>query len=189
MTTGTPAFYPSCPYKNDTFYACDYGSRFLGCCNLDSNIDSVAYVCNNGCPKQIPASFEAQYYNDISISNCSSGSDWYVCEYTKPAFFGCYKSKACANDTGCPSGDLTSAILSTDEAAKAPWYPIASRTSTTSSHRYAAGAVVGGVIGIFCGVLLAYLCRGLFVYHRRKAQRSKESESDTKVESRGTHNI
>ena len=34
--TGMPVFYPYCPNVNATFYACDFGSRFLGCCLSDS---------------------------------------------------------------------------------------------------------------------------------------------------------
>ncbi|KAL2057524.1 hypothetical protein ABVK25_001908 [Lepraria finkii] len=178
MTTSTPSFYPTCPNSTNTFYVCDFGSRFLGCCDFDS----TAHVCNDGCANVLPASFEAQYYNDVTKNDCSDGSEWYACEFTTPTFFGCCRSNACDSDNGCPSENLTSAMLSTDAAAKAPWYPIASETSSTSSHRYTVGAVVGGVIGgVVCGFLLTFLVGGFLFYHRRKALRSKETGSDKRA--------
>ena len=187
MTTGTPSFHPSCPSNStDIFYACDFGSRFLGCCNGES----VSYVCNSGCYNQIPASFEAHYYNDVTKNDCSSGSEWYVCKHTTPPFFGCCKTNACSNNTSCPSGDLTTAILSTDEAAKSPWYPIASAASASDSHRYPVGAVVGGVIGgIACGFLLTVLFGGLFLYRRRIAQQKlREAQRKLRARSNKTGN-
>lgn len=183
MTTSTPSFYPTCPNSTNTFYVCDFGSRFLGCCDFDS----TAHVCNDGCANVLPASFEAQYYNDVTKNDCSDGSEWYTCEFTTPTFFGCCRSNACDSDNGCPSENLTSAILSTDATAKAPWYPIASETSSTSSHRYTVGAVAGGVIGgVVCGFLLTFLVGEILFYHRRKALRSKETGSDKRDKAEGT---
>ena len=183
MTTATPSFSPSCPNNStDIFYACDYGSRFLGCCDTTS----VSSVCNNGCNRQIPASFDGQYYSDITTNNCSFGSEWYVCAYTKPTFFGCCKSNACANDTGCPSNDLTNAILSMDGAAMTPWNPIVSETSASNADKYTTGTVVGSVFGgIFCGLILAFLFVETFYYFRHKAERSKESGLGKRVVDEG----
>lgn len=67
-------------------YACDYGKRFLGCCNGVSALDA----CTDGCPQNDlrPASFEKQYSSEARTAQCSSGGEWYMCPGTTPPFLG-----------------------------------------------------------------------------------------------------
>lgn len=121
----------TCPL-NVTFYACDFGERFLGCCENGSPADT----CTNGCPQEdlLPASFEKQYYDDITAAACTRG-DWWSCANTYPPFLGCCLSNPCLS--GCPESDLTAAIFSQNQTDNPLYSAItnapAATTSTASS--------------------------------------------------------
>ena len=186
----------SCPL-NVTFYACDFGERFLGCCVNDS----PAYTCTHGCLQEdlLPASFEKENYDDITRAACTSG-DWWSCANTTPPFLGCCLSDPCLG--GCPPSDLRAAIFSPnqtdnplysaipDTPAAASSAPIAAlptpvhttgatHSATTSpppTHKNAIGRIVGGVIGgivIMAGIFLGVV----LLYRRLRSQRHKGSDS------------
>lgn len=174
----------TCPL-NVTFYACDFGKRFLGCCENSSPADT----CTNGCPQEdlLPASFEKEYFDYITRAACTRGI-WWSCANTSPPFLGCCLSNPCLG--GCPPGDLTAAIFSQNQTNN-PLYSaipdasnIASSSTSTStssapdrtrgaahsattspspihknSTREIVGVVLGGTVAvglISIGVLLLY---------------------------------
>ena len=100
------AFSPSCP-SGGTFYACQSGTNFVGCCNSEASSNG----CSDG--NLEPASFNTAYYGQFKDQECPTGSRWYTCTGTKPPFMGCCKSNPCSND-GCPAGDLTAGFLSSN---------------------------------------------------------------------------
>ena len=111
-----------CP-SNSTFLACNYGTRFLGCClsTLSSN-----EVCGTGCPTSslTPLSFEKQYYNQVTSGTCAnSEGKWYTCPDVDPPFLGCCKSNPC-QPGGCPAASLVAASLSEDQAQQAAYAPL-----------------------------------------------------------------
>ena len=146
MSTSS-SIHSSCP-SNSTFFACDYGSRFLGCClaTLSSN-----EVCGNGCPTSSlqPASFEKQIYTDVTDGQCnSSEGKWYTCPDALPLpFLGCCNVDPCQK--GCPAGGLVAATLSENQAQQAAYAPliegpttVTSLTSTESSTALSTSLVV-----------------------------------------------
>ena len=119
------AFSPSCP-SGGTFYACQSGTNFVGCCNSEA--------CSNGCSdgNLEPANFNTAYYGQFKDQECPTGSRWYTCTGTKPPFMGCCKSNPCSND-GCPAGDLTAGFLSSNPKVAADFLPSGAASSSTSS--------------------------------------------------------
>ena len=187
----------SCP-PNATFYACDFGERFLGCCANGS----PAVTCIYGCPQEdlLPASFEKEYYNYITRASCTRG-DWWSCADTSPPFLGCCLSNPCLN--GCPPSDLTAAVFCQNQTDN-PLYPAiyssssaissstlayasstpvgptgaprAATTSSSSIHENLAGKIVGGAIGsviAMAGIILG----ALLLYRRRKSQKHVDSNT------------
>lgn len=131
IMSSTSGIVASCP-QNVTFYACDFGERFLGCCENGSSAD----ICTHGCPPEdlLPASFETEYYDYITTAACTRG-DWWSCANTSPPFLGCCLSNPCSG--GCPRSNLTAAIFSQNQTEN-PLYSAISDTpaaasSTTSS--------------------------------------------------------
>ena len=124
------SIHAQCP-SNSTFLACDYGTRFLGCClsTLSSN-----EVCGTGCPPSslTQLSFEQEYSNQVTEGTCgSSEGKWYTCPDSTPPFLGCCKSNPCQTG-GCPAGDLVSAALSGDQAQQAAYQPVIEGPSSTA---------------------------------------------------------
>ena len=204
----------SCPL-NVTFYACDFGERFLGCCSNGSTAD----ICTHGCPQEdlLPASFEVEDYDFTTRSACTSGN-WWSCTNTAPPFLGCCLSNPCQG--GCPSNDLRAAIFTPNQTGNPLYSAIlgtAAATSSTASSSasidalpnsvYTAGAshsattspspvqqksigkLVGGIVGgivAVAGVLLGVL----LLYRRLKSQGHKgsgPSELNEKGSIKGTH--
>ena len=116
----------SCPL-NATFYACDFGERFLGCCANGS----PAVTCIHGCPQEdlLPASFEEEYYDYVTRASCTRG-DWWSCANISPPFLGCCLSNPCLD--GCPPSDLTAAIFSPNQTDN-PLYSAIPNTSSAMS--------------------------------------------------------
>ncbi len=199
--SSTSSIAASCPL-NVTFYACDFGERFLGCCKNGS----PANICTNGCPQEdlLPATFEEEYYDYVTRAACTTG-DWWSCANISPPFLGCCLSNPCLG--GCPPSNLTAAIFSQNQtdnplysaisdapaAASSTTSSSTSRSASTSSvlttgaaqsattnassiHRNSTRETVGGVVG---GILaLGALFIGvLMLYRRLRAKRYKGSNS------------
>ena len=196
--TSTPDMAASCPL-NVTFYACDFGERFLGCCVNGSSADT----CTHGCPQEdlLPASFEKEYYDYTTRAACMSG-DWWSCESTTPPFLGCCLSNPC--QSGCPPSDLRAAIFTPNQtdnplysaisdtpaltsstasssasvtALPAPVHSAGDTHSATTSpsaiHKTSTGELVGGIVGgvvAVAGILLGVL----LLCRRLKSQGHKE---------------
>ena len=62
-------FHPTCP-NHSNYYACDFGSRFVGCCQNEP--------CESGCTDVEPASFKKERLADLPGALCPGGSLWYV---------------------------------------------------------------------------------------------------------------
>lgn len=158
---------PSC-LASGSFYACDYGSRFLGCCTSDP--------CDNGCPadKLRPITYNTGFTNS-SPGLCSAGSFWYKCPRTDPPFIGCCRRVACRLG-GCPDGNLTAATLPTDSQAKEPWSP-----SGKPSKGKNTGAIAGGVVGGVAGITLIVLLLAWWRWRRAKISRADHKATSPKA--------
>lgn len=187
---------------NVTFYACDFGERFLGCCENGS----PASTCTNGCPQEdlLPASFEKVYYDYVTRAACTRG-DWWSCANISPPFLGCCLSNPCLG--GCPPSDLTAAIFSLNQTdnplySAIPHAPAAASSTTSSSTSTAASStpvrttgaahsaitnpspiqknstrrVVGDVVGAVLAVGVIFI-GVLLLYRRLKSQAYKGSDS------------
>ena len=155
-----PIFRPSCPAELP-FYACDYGTRFLGCC-ADGAGDEV---CATGCDNVRAATFDGNYYSSVTQNDCNDTGGhilWYTCEGTSPPFMGCCANNPCAN--GCRQEDLFAAQLSIDQKEKAAFSSILLEEPSGSQHQ--TGKIAGGVIGglLFVGITIS----SLLLYRRRK---------------------
>ncbi len=189
IMTSTSGIAASCPL-NATFYACDFGERFLGCCADGSPTN----ICNHGCPQEnlLPATFEKRYYDYVARAACTSG-DWWSCANISPLFLGCCLTNPCL--AGCPPSDLTAAIFPQNQtdnalysaipnaaaasflttsssittvASSTPAVPSGATHSATSSpspiHENSTGKIVGGVVG---GVIaVAGILFGLLLLYR-----------------------
>ncbi|OCK81126.1 hypothetical protein K432DRAFT_296233, partial [Lepidopterella palustris CBS 459.81] len=73
------SFDPSCPSGGD-WYACGYGSSFVGCCTSDP--------CKLDCPdgNLKPASFNTAYYGKFPELSCQSGIQFWTCTGSDPPF-------------------------------------------------------------------------------------------------------
>lgn len=119
------AFQPSCP-RGGTFYACQGGTNFVGCCTSEA--------CSDGCSagNLKPASFEPKHQGKFADQECPRGSQWYTCAATSPPFMGCCKSDPCKSN-GCPVSDLSAGFLSSNPAVAADFLPADSKASSTQS--------------------------------------------------------
>ena len=205
--SSTSGIAATCPL-NVTFYACDFGERFLGCCANGSPADT----CTTGCPQEdlLPASFEKEYYDYTTSAACTQGS-WWSCENTSPPFLGCCLSNPCLS--GCPATDLRAAIFSPNQTDN-PLYSanldasIAASSTTSSSTSKAAsstsihatgavhstvnspspihknptkeivGAVTGGIVAL--GFIFIVV---LLLYRRLRSQRKMGPHSTGRIES------
>lgn len=212
--SSTSSIAASCPL-NVTFYACDFGERFLGCCKNGS----PANICTNGCPQEdlLPATFEEEYYDYVTRAACTTG-DWWSCANISPPFLGCCLSNPCLG--GCPPSNLTAAIFSqnqtdnplysaipnapaaaTSSAASSSTSMVASPTSVrTTAAAYSDTAspspfsknltkkVVGGVVGGI--VAVACILLGVMLFYRRlRSQGHKGSDSSVKIDKGTTKGI
>lgn len=166
--------------NGEPFYACDYGTRFLGCCTR-GGVD----VCANGCELDSlqAASFDQQYYSNITQNDCNTtirAGEWYTCEDTAPPFLGCCASNACMYTGGCPDDQLVPAQLSGNETEIAPFLPILMRQNTATKSR--TGAIIGGVVG---GVVFAILIGFVVCYRIRKLRKHVIQQSNPKHDNKG----
>ena len=154
-----PIFRPSCPSELP-FYACDYSTRFLGCC-ADGTGDEV---CTTGCTDVRPATFDGNYYSSVTHNDCNDTGGqvlWYTCEGTSPPFMGCCSGNACVD--GCRQEDLFAARLSIDQKEKAAFSSILLEEPSGSQHK--SGRIAGGVVGGLAFVAITIF--SLLLYRRR----------------------
>ena len=154
---------PSCP-QGGTYYACDYGSRFLGCCTSNP--------CDKGCPTGglHVMTFNTQYTLKAAGA-CAAGAQWWRCPNMSSAFIGCCRINACKNN-GCPSANLTGAILPGNTQQKAPFKPF--NTAPSSSNKT---AIIGGVCGAIGGLIILVVL--LAAWRWRKARLSRRDHQAT----------
>ena len=202
--SSTSGIAATCPL-NGTFYACEFGERFLGCCANGSP------AVTSGCPQEdlLPASFKKEYYAYTTSAACTQGS-WWSCADTSPPFLGCCLSNPCLN--GCPATDLRAAIFSPNQtdnplySANLDVFIAASSTASSSTSKaasstsfYANGAVYSTVtgpspthknptkeiVGAVTGGIVAvgFIFIGvLLLYRRLRSQRKIGSLTNGKVE-------
>ena len=204
--SSTSGIAATCPL-NITFYACEFGERFLGCCANGSPADT----CTTGCPQEdlLPATFEKEYYDYTTSAACTQGS-WWSCENTSPPFLGCCLSNPCLS--GCPATDLRAAIFSPNQtdnplysanldasiaASSTTSFSTSKAASSTSFHATEAvhststsppihknptkelvGAVTGGIVAV--GFIFIVV---LLLYRRLNSQRKMGSHSTGRIES------
>lgn len=174
-----PVFNPYCPNGDSftAFYACDHGTRFLGCC---ADITGTE-VCADGCTNVQPASFDKDYYDQVTRNGCQdSQGQWYTCQDTSTPFLGCCKSNPCSNN-GCPEGDLVPAQLSRNQTEKAAFSTMLAEKSPAPERRV--GAIIGGAVGGSSFVIAA--C-ALFWFRKRKLRQQANRPPNNKDVSEGT---
>ncbi len=169
----------SCP-SGKRFYACDYGTRFLGCCT-EEGVD----ICVNGCRIDFveAANFNQQYYGNLTRNDCNTtvaAGDWYTCKDTSPPFLGCCASNACMSQGGCPQDQLVPAQISENVTEIAPFSSVLVRQPTAV--KSLTGAIVGGVVGTVVGAILIVL---VVWYRIRKLRKSGTQQLNTKNDGNG----
>jgi hypothetical protein len=99
----------TCPRDGSRWYACDSGSRFVGCCKLDP--------CKHGCDQDYvgAASFSKDIMGKFPDASCRKGT-FFSCTNpsTISSYWGCCKSNPC-NDHGCPVRDVEQAYMDRPE--------------------------------------------------------------------------
>lgn len=169
----------SCP-SGKRFYACDYGTRFLGCCT-EEGVD----ICVNGCRIDFveAATFNQQYYGNLTRNDCNTtvvAAEWYTCKDTSPPFIGCCSTDACMPSEGCPQDQLVPAQLSENVTEIAPFSSVLVRQPTAV--KSLTGAIVGGVVGTVVGAILIVLV----VWCRiRKLRKIGTQQLNTKDDGKG----
>jgi hypothetical protein len=143
----------------DSFrYACNAGSKFVGCCTQDP--------CTNGCfqGNLRAGGLNITTYGKVPDASCGSASQFYTCT-AGTSFWGCCKSDPCAPNPVCPPVNLVPAFMERPEQFAA--YAPAASPQKKSSHGAAIGGGVGGGVGaLLIGVLI-------FLYCRRKKRNSQ----------------
>lgn len=174
-----PIFQPSCP-DDESFYACGWGTGFLGCCANTSAEDA----CQSGCPQADlrPASFDQQHYDSITKNiTCPYGSLCYTCRETQQPFMGCCKANACSVWSACPLDDLMPAFLPMDEAPTSAFSSILIDDPSLPphhpppSHLNLAGPIAGSVLGGLVVVII--ILTWTFLIHRKRKLQSNRNNS------------
>ncbi|EUC29191.1 hypothetical protein COCCADRAFT_107188 [Bipolaris zeicola 26-R-13] len=171
------AFSPSCP-SGGTWWACGYGTYFVGCCARDP----CDITCAQG--NLYPGAFDPKAYGTFPDATCGTGSKFYTCSAGQ-TFWGCCKTNPCAQ-SGCPDGDLEPAILNRNDLLSA-YHATGSATTTSTSGPSAAakksddgvpvGAIAGGAAGgafaiaAIIGIIVWWLC-----LRRKKKAKAKAAE-------------
>jgi hypothetical protein len=111
MESGPSNATVTCPRDGSRWYACDSGSRFVGCCKLDP--------CKHGCDKNYigAARFSADSFEQIQDAGCPDQANFYLCSnsvYGISSYWGCCKSNPCGA-FGCPVGDAEPAYMDRPE--------------------------------------------------------------------------
>jgi hypothetical protein len=167
ITARHAEFAPSCP-SGGQYYACETGTKFVGCC--EGSADPCKVMCPAGNLRT--TSFDINYYGTFPDLSCESNSDPYSCTGTKPAFLGCCKSNPCATTDGCPASDLVPATWTRQDqfdAFSSHDHHEEEKSGGGSSTNV--GAIAGGVVG-GAVVLLIVIGIAIFVILRRR-KRSK----------------
>lgn len=177
--TARQEFSPSCP-SGGTWWACGYGTYFVGCCARDP----CEITCAQG--NLYPGAFDPKAYGTFPDATCGTGSKFYTCAAGK-TFWGCCKTNPCAQN-GCPDGDLEPAILNRDDLLSAyhatggsttigsPSTSTASASPKKSDDGTPVAAIAGGAAG---GVFAAAAAVGIVVWWlclRRKRKAKKEHD-------------
>ncbi|KAL1793989.1 hypothetical protein ACET3X_007410 [Alternaria dauci] len=185
-----------CP-SGGTWYACETGTKFLGCCMSDP--------CVHGCFGDMlrPAGRSSSLYNLSPGGSCGGNTPMWTCNMA-PTFWGCCNEDPCMNNSTCPEGelepsfwdrpdqyyyfhDLNVALSSTVPAATA--FSTASSTSTTppsetsstaaaASPSKVSSAVIGGAVGGSVGFLIIIAAIVFFLWRRRRNQKQKTVETE-----------
>ncbi|EOA81461.1 uncharacterized protein SETTUDRAFT_35296 [Exserohilum turcica Et28A] len=183
--TARQDFAPSCP-AGGTWWACGYGTYFVGCCARDP--------CEITCAQRnlYPGAFKPSAYGTFPDATCGTGSKFWTCT-AGGTFWGCCKTNACAQ-SGCPDGDLEPAILNRDDQRSAYHATGASTSSSTPTNSIApspathskhpdngvpvaaiAGGAAGGAFALASIVGLMIWC--LCIRRRNKAKRADHDET------------
>ena len=176
-------------------YACGNASKFVGCCEADPCASAAG--CSAGNLR--PASFDTSFYGTEAMPDqqcAASGSQWYTCTGTKPAFLGCCSSNACATTTGCPADNLIQGVLSQVEVCQLErgWFncwleqasahkmdpqpPVSGSSDAENaggsgtSTGIIAGSVVGGV------AVLAIIVAVVWWMLRRRTQKNNHNQKE-----------
>ncbi|EMC91729.1 hypothetical protein BAUCODRAFT_38851 [Baudoinia panamericana UAMH 10762] len=120
----------SCP-SGGSFYACNGGSNFVGCCLNDP--------CTNGCSagSLVSTSFDPSQFGEIPDQACGVGqsTSFFTCIYASQnnaTFWGCCSANPCAAGS-CPSSNLVGTVLNSNPALAAPFLMLNSSYATTAS--------------------------------------------------------
>ncbi|KAF2132244.1 hypothetical protein P153DRAFT_429415 [Dothidotthia symphoricarpi CBS 119687] len=116
-------FSPSCP-SGGTWWACGYGTYFVGCCARDP----CDITCAQG--NLYPGAFDPAAYGTFADATCGTGSKFYTCS-AGLTFWGCCKTNACSQGS-CPDGDLEPAVLNREDLRSA-YHATGGSTVTTST--------------------------------------------------------
>jgi hypothetical protein len=154
--------------SNISRYACETGSKFIGCCISDP--------CPTGCAgdRLRPAGFATKLHSKSPGGSCGGKTDFWTCTAIPPTFWGCCNANPCVNNSTYPAGKLEPAVM--DRAAQYEYFgalnvllssTLPSATSTPSvsvaasqlpaSSNFGSSKVSGAVIGGATGGVVAFL--------------------------------
>ncbi|KAH8708615.1 hypothetical protein GQ44DRAFT_776984 [Phaeosphaeriaceae sp. PMI808] len=185
-----------CP-AGGTWYACQTGTNFIGCCTSDP--------CGTGCfgDRLRPVGVSTTIYNKYPGGTCGGNTPFWTC-MAGPTFWGCCNSDPCKNNSTCSVGNLEPAFMTRPDQIKyfgalnvllSSTVPsiISSATSLLPVSETASGspastlpsspskvssAIIGGAVGGavvllgMIGVVIFFLCR-----RRRRRQKSENGEA------------
>ncbi|KAF1847962.1 uncharacterized protein K460DRAFT_414603 [Cucurbitaria berberidis CBS 394.84] len=177
-----------CP-AGGTWYACQTGTKFIGCCTSDP--------CGTGCfgERLRPAGVSTKIYDQYPGGSCGGNTDFWTC-LTEPTFWGCCNSDPCKNNSTCAVGHLeptfmkrpdqieyfgalnvllSSTIPSTSSPSATATASLVPPPSNSGSSTKVSGAVIGGAVGGavalvgIIGVVIFCLC------YRKKRKQNLDS--------------
>lgn len=167
----------NCP-TGGKWYACSFGSKFVGCCTSDP--------CTKGCTQGNvrAAGFNITHYGEMPDGSCGAASNFYSC-VAGPSFWGCCKSMPCATGT-CPDDGLVPAFMErpeqfnafTSSSSESSPQPSSDKSNSddSSSGKTSTGAIVGGVVGgVVVIIIIAIIA---FVVFRRRRNNKKTTDGN-----------
>ncbi|KAH9868268.1 hypothetical protein J1614_007340 [Plenodomus biglobosus] len=180
-------FAPRCPVGG-TWWACGYGTKFVGCCTKDP--------CTINCAQGnlYPGAFDPAAYGTFPDLTCGAGSQFYTCT-ALDTFWGCCKTNPCSQG-GCPNGHLEPAFINREDQLIAYHATDASTTLSTATQTATSrpstipantagtpnskddkhvAAIAGGTAG---GVFVLTATAGLLIYYTCFIRKSRKAHAE-----------
>lgn len=175
-------------------YACETGSKFVGCCTADP----CEHSCFGGSLK--PAGRSSSLNNLSPGGSCGGTTPMWTCA-AAPTFWGCCNEDPCMNNSTCPPGKLEPAfwdrpdqyyyfhdlnIALSSNVPEPTAFPTPSNmpsnrpTATAgASPSSVSGAVIGGAVGGSLAFLIIVAAVVFCLCRRRRNRKKKDTETES----------